>query len=69
MPGKYCEVIAGGRIGQMATVDNKQEKKVTDLKKVHAFYFDAGMKARLSDGKHENGLIGIDKLKVVGYYD
>lgn len=53
----------------MATVDNKQEKKVTDLKKVHAFYFDAGMKARLSDGKHENGLIGIDKLKVVGYYD
>lgn len=63
MPGKIYEVIAGGRVGQIAFVDNKQEEPVTRLKKVHAYYFNGDNTPRLSDGRHENGLVGIDKLK------
>lgn len=69
MPGKICEVIAGGRIGQIAFVDNNQKKEFTDKKKVHCYYFDKDNNPLLSDSRHENGLIGVDKLKQIGLYD
>ena len=69
MPGKYFEVVAGGRIGQIASVDNKQEKAVSDKGKVHAFYYDMNMEPLVNDGKHLNGLIGKDRLKFIGFYD
>ena len=69
MPGKYFDIIAGGRMGQIASVENKQEKAITDKGKVHAFYYDSDMNPLVNDGKHLNGLIGKDRLKFIGYFD
>ena len=69
MPGRYFNIIAGGREGQIASVENKQEKAITDKGKVHAFYYDYDMNPICNDGKHLNGLIGKDRLKFIGYYD
>lgn len=69
MPGKICDIISGGRTGQVAFVSNKQERAFLDKGKVHAYFFDKDKQALLNDGKHLNGLIAIHRLKVIGLYD
>lgn len=69
MPGKICKIISGGREGQVAFVDNKQEKQFLDRKKVHAYFFDKDNKPIVMNGRHLNGLIAQDRLEVTGYYD
>ena len=69
MPGMYFNVIDGKRKGKKASADSKQEQKVLALGKLHVFFFDEQGKAIIEDGKHVNGMISLDKLKMMGYYD
>lgn len=69
MPGKICDIISGGRQGQIAFVDNRQNQKFLDIKKVHAYFFDKDNQPIVMDGKYLNGLIGVERLKVTGFYN
>ena len=69
MPGIYFEVTGGKREGKKATAESKQESKVLALGKLHVFFFHEDGKPIVEDGKHVNGLISLDKLKMFGYYD
>ena len=67
MAGSIYEVIAGKRIGQRATAENKQDAEVLAAKKLRVFFYD-GNKPRVKNGKHENGIISPKILKFIGFY-
>lgn len=67
--GIICEVIDGPRKGQRASVANDQQPAFLKAKKVHAFFFNSDESPILQDGKHVNGLISLEKLKQIGFYD
>jgi hypothetical protein len=69
MAGIYFEVIDGKRKGKKCHAENKQEQKVLSLGKLHVYFFDELGNPIVEDGRHVNGLISLDKLKMMGFYD
>lgn len=69
MPGKICEVIDGVDKGKHASVNKDQESQVVALGKVHVFFYDENDSPLLQDGRHVNGLISLNKLSTIGFYD
>ena len=67
--GKICLVLDGKRKDKIAMVSNTQEPAILAAKKVHAFFFTPELQPLLDNGRHENGIISADKLKVTGFYD